>query len=177
MELKNQEVGVGERRPSVHISSFLIPNWCFGTVAYTLLQSYDVCSDRTSRAILETSRRKMNAFGDRIRQLRKAKGYSLRTLAPLVGVGFSYLSKVECNRLDFDGSPSESLIHRLADVLEADEDELLLLARHLPQKMADRIFEQPEVFRLLAQCDDRKLHDFANSCGITNPAPRRKRGG
>ncbi|QDV62182.1 helix-turn-helix domain-containing protein [Crateriforma conspicua] len=102
----------------------------------------------------------MNAFGDRIRELRKSKGYSLRKLAPLVGVGFSYLSKVERGRLDFDGSPSESLIHRLADVLEADEDELLLLARHLPQKMADRIFEQPEVFRVLANCDQKQLRSL-----------------
>ena len=46
----------------------------------------------------------MSKFGDRIRELRKAKGYSLRQLAPLVGVGFSYLSKVERGRLDFDGS-------------------------------------------------------------------------
>ncbi|MGB7328619.1 MAG: helix-turn-helix transcriptional regulator [Rubripirellula sp.] len=118
----------------------------------------------------------MNAFGDRIRELRKSKGYSLRKLAPLVGVGFSYLSKVERGRLDFDGSPSESLIHRLADVLEADEDELLLLARHLPQKMADRIFEQPEVFRLIAQCNDRQLRELAESCGVAGlTTMRRKR--
>jgi transcriptional regulator with XRE-family HTH domain len=119
--------------------------------------------------------RKKNAFGDRIRELRKAKGYSLRKLAPLVGVGFSYLSKVENGRLDFDGSPSESLIHRLADVLEADEDELLLLARHLPKEMADRIFEQPEVFRLLSQCDNRQLLDLARSCGISEKATVRSR--
>lgn len=118
----------------------------------------------------------MNALGDRIRQLRTSKGYSLRKLAPLVGVGFSYLSKVENGKLDFDGTPSQSLIHRLADVLEADEDELLLLARHLPREMADRIFERPEVFRLLAQCDDRQLQDFANRCSSDIPATlRRKR--
>lgn len=98
-----------------------------------------------------------NTFGDRIRELRKSKGYSLRKLAPLVGVGFSYLSKVENDRLDFDGSPSESLIHRLADALEADEVELLLLARHLPQAMKDRIFEQPELFRVLTELPPSKL--------------------
>ncbi|MEL7263599.1 MAG: helix-turn-helix transcriptional regulator [Planctomycetota bacterium] len=45
----------------------------------------------------------MNEFGERIRELRKANGYSLRRLAPLVDVGFSYLSKVENGKLDFDG--------------------------------------------------------------------------
>lgn len=101
--------------------------------------------------------RDANALGDRIRELRTAKGYSLRKLAPLVGVGFSYLSKVENNRLDFDGSPSESLIHRLADVLEADEEELLLLARHIPDAIAKRVFDHPELFRVLARCSDRQL--------------------
>jgi transcriptional regulator with XRE-family HTH domain len=103
----------------------------------------------------------MDKFGDRIRKLRKAKGYSLRQLAPLVGVGFSYLSKVERGRLDFDGSASESLVHRLADVLETDEDELLLLAHHIPRSIADRIFKNPDVFRELAKFSDRQLKAIA----------------
>ncbi len=76
----------------------------------------------------------MDKFGDRIRELRKAKGYSLRQLAPLVGVGFSYLSKVERGRLDFEGTASESLVHRLADVLETDEKSCcyLLITFHDP---------------------------------------------
>ncbi len=45
----------------------------------------------------------MNAFGDKIRELRQAKGYSLRQLAPLVGVGFSYLSKVERKPITIPG--------------------------------------------------------------------------
>ena len=98
-----------------------------------------------------------NAFGDRIRELRKAKGYSLRKLAPLAGVGFSYLSKVENGRLDSGGSPSESLIHRLADALDADEEELLLLARHVPNAIAQQIFDHPDLFRDLARCNHRQL--------------------
>lgn len=99
----------------------------------------------------------MDRFGDRIRELRKAKGYSLRQLAPLVGVGFSYLSKVERGRLDFDGSASESLIHRLSEVLNGDEEELLLLAGRIPHSIVDRIREEPELFRVLARCDGEKL--------------------
>lgn len=98
-----------------------------------------------------------NELGDRIRKLRTAKGYSLRKLAPLVGVGFSYLSKVENGRLDFGGAPSESLIHRLADVLDADEEELLLLAHHVPQAIAQQIFDHPNLFRVLARCNDQQL--------------------
>lgn len=105
----------------------------------------------------------MDKFGARIRELRKAKGYSLRQLAPLVGVGFSYLSKVENDKLDFEGTASKSLIHRLAGVLDADEEELLLLARHVPKRIADRIFEQPKLFRLITDCDNQQLEELAKS--------------
>lgn len=105
----------------------------------------------------------MNPFGERIRELRHAKGYSLRQLAPVVGVGFSYLSKVENGRLDFDGSPSESLIHRLADALDADEDELLLLADKVPASIRSQMRQNPELFRKLARLDQRSLRALERS--------------
>jgi transcriptional regulator with XRE-family HTH domain len=116
----------------------------------------------------ENSKNHANAFGDRIRELRKSKGYSLRKLAPLVGVGFSYLSKVENGRLDSGGSPSESLIHRLADALDADEEELLLLAHHVPETIAQQIFDHPDLFRALARCNARQLQAIEHqTCGAT----------
>ena len=66
-------------------------------------------------------------FGTKVRQLRHTKGWSLRDLAEKVGVGFTYLSRVENERLNFGDYPSDALIHRLADALEANEDELLKL--------------------------------------------------
>ena len=59
-------------------------------------------------------------FGKRVRQLRHAQGWSLRDLAGKVGVGFTYLSRVENERLNFGDYPSDALIHRLADALDAD---------------------------------------------------------
>ena len=53
----------------------------------------------------------MNAFNEKIRELRRAKGVSLRTLASKVSVG--YLREVKNGKLDFGDSPSEALIHRL----------------------------------------------------------------
>lgn len=105
----------------------------------------------------------MNTFGEKIRELRKAKGFSLRTLAPMVGVGYSYLSKVENGKLDFGDSPSEALIHRLAGTLDGDEDELLLMAGRIPDAISRRILDQPEVFRALARCDDETLKTVANT--------------
>jgi HTH-type transcriptional regulator, competence development regulator len=96
-------------------------------------------------------------FGGRVRQLRKAKGLTLRDLAPRVGVGFTYLSKIENGRLDFGDFPGESLIRKLASALGADEDELLLLAEKIPDDIRRRVLQRPDAFRKLARLDDKAL--------------------
>lgn len=99
-------------------------------------------------------------FGARLRELRKAKSLSQRALAEKVGINFTYLSKVESERLDFAPYPSEDLIRKLAAVLNADVDELLLLAKKIPPDIRDRVIERPEVFRKIASLDDRRLDDI-----------------
>jgi len=98
-------------------------------------------------------------FGERIRELRKQKKMTLRELAPLVGVGFHYLSKVENEKLDFGQFPGEALIKKLAEVLDGDESELLLLAQKVPDPIRQRVLERPEVFSALACCDDKTLDE------------------
>ena len=63
-------------------------------------------------------------FGDRIRELRKAKNLSQRELASKVKVSFTYISKIENEKLDFGDYPSEELILKLATALDGDPDEL-----------------------------------------------------
>lgn len=96
-------------------------------------------------------------FGDKVREARKAKNYDLRTLAGLVGVHFTYLSKVENEKLDFGEYPSEDLIIRLADSLDANAGELLLLAKKIPEPIKQRVLERPEAFLKLASLDDAML--------------------
>lgn len=96
-------------------------------------------------------------FGQKVRELRHAKDWSLRDLAAKVDVGFTYLSRVENERLNFGDYPSDALIHRLADALEADEEELLILAKRVPERILRRILQRPEVFGALAKCDDKTL--------------------
>jgi transcriptional regulator with XRE-family HTH domain len=90
---------------------------------------------------------------------------SLRDLASVVGVGFTYLSKVENGRLDFGDFPSESLIHRLAEALNADEDELLLLAEKIPEKIKTMVLKRPDAFLKLAELNGRKLDQVLRSVG------------
>jgi transcriptional regulator with XRE-family HTH domain len=96
-------------------------------------------------------------FGQRVRELRHAKEWSLRDLAQRVGVGFTYLSRVENERLNFGDYPSDALIHRLADVLEANEEELLILAKRVPERIRRRFLERPEAFGRIADLDDAAL--------------------
>ena len=96
-------------------------------------------------------------FGDRIRAIRTTKGFSQRALGERVGVSFTYISKVENGKLDFGDYPSEDLIRRLATALDADEEELLLLAEKIPEAIRRRFFERPDAFRLIARLDDRRL--------------------
>jgi transcriptional regulator with XRE-family HTH domain len=80
-------------------------------------------------------------FGKRVRQLRRAKGYSQRFFAELVtnslrkdgqkSIHFSYLSKIESEDSK-TGVPSVPVILKIAEVLNSDLDELLALAGKAP---------------------------------------------
>ena len=96
-------------------------------------------------------------FGERVRQLRNAKSLSLRQLAPKVGVGYAYLCRVETGNMTFGDYPSDALIHRLADELDGDEEELLILAERIPKPIYRRVLQRPDAFRAFANCDDKTL--------------------
>src|SRR5438552_1483660 len=96
-------------------------------------------------------------FGEQIRKLRQAQKLTLRGLSAKIGVGFTYLSKVENEKLDFADYPSDDLIVRLAKALDADADELLLLAKKIPAQIKKRVLERPAAFRKLAELDDKTL--------------------
>lgn len=71
-------------------------------------------------------------FGSQIRQARKEKGYSQRDLAKLVGLDFTYLSKLENDRADY--APKEDVIRNLAEHLDLNPEELVFLAGRLPER-------------------------------------------
>ena len=96
-------------------------------------------------------------FGERVRELRKAKNLGQRALAKMIGVSHTYVSKIENEKLDFGDYPSEDLIRKIAAALETDEHELLMLAKKIPEEIKKRVLEHPEVFRKIAQLDDETL--------------------
>ncbi len=93
-------------------------------------------------------------FGDRVRELRGLQGLTQQRLAERLGVSLSYLSKVETSRLNAGEYSSEGFVVRLAEALEADADELLLLSKRGPEGILKRIQQRPEAFRAFAELDD-----------------------
>src|SRR5580658_8126051 len=97
-------------------------------------------------------------FGTRIRELRQAKKLTLREVAKKVKVTFTYLSKIENQKLSFGEFPSDDLIVKLARALHSDPDELLILAQKVPDTTRKRVLQRPDVFRGLSGVDEKMLN-------------------
>jgi len=96
-------------------------------------------------------------FGEKIRNLRDEAGLTQKELANRLGVSQSYVNNVENAKLPFGEFPSEKFIHKLADELRADEDELLIMADKVPASIRFRIRQEPDAFRRLAALDRKSL--------------------
>lgn len=102
-------------------------------------------------------------FGQVIRKARKEKGYSQRELAKIVGLDFTYLSKLENARSDYP--PKEAVIRNLAKELELDAEELIFLAGRVPEQdenfLKQNYKAMPALFRRLQSDPDytRKIFD------------------
>jgi transcriptional regulator with XRE-family HTH domain len=84
-------------------------------------------------------------FGARLRELRTAADLTLARLADRCNIDFTYLSKIENGVLP---PPSEKVIRQLAAVLNADKDELLILAGKIPPDIA-KMLRSREALQLL----------------------------
>lgn len=99
-----------------------------------------------------------NTFGQTIRKLRTQAGFTQRDLAAKVGINFTYLSKIENDRLHQVPAPSEETILGLAKALNVtDADGLLLLARKIPDSIKKRVLQRPEAFFKIAALSDDEL--------------------
>jgi HTH-type transcriptional regulator, competence development regulator len=119
------------------------------------------------------SNRMATHFGQKVRELRKARGLSQRALAAKVQVTFGYISKIETDNLDFGDYPSEAVIRRLAEALLCDPDQLLLLAEKVPERIRRRVLERPDAFGRLAELDDATLDRVLQQITIPSTVSRR----
>ena len=115
------------------------------------------------------------SFGQLIRQARKDKGLSQRELAKLIGLDFTYLSKLENDRADYP--PKEDVIRSLAQNLDLDEEELIFLVGRIPQRDEDFIKRHykimPALFRRMQENPDFAKRIFREA---TQPENEEKQG-
>ncbi len=98
-------------------------------------------------------------FGSRVRELRIAKKFTQRQLADQLKIDFTYLSKIENGKLDH--MPSEEVIKKLAQSLDANLEDLLDLASRGgkidPDALKETIDKNPDVGILLRRLQGRKV--------------------
>jgi transcriptional regulator with XRE-family HTH domain len=107
-------------------------------------------------------------FGERIRQLRKEKKLTQQELADMVGINFTYLSKIENDKIESSEFPSEETIKKLAKALAASADELLLKAKKVPDSIKKRVIQRPDAFRKFASLDDKTIDKLLDDLGGEN---------
>jgi HTH-type transcriptional regulator, competence development regulator len=96
------------------------------------------------------------AFGQALRDLRHEKGISQRELADRVGVDFSYISKVENERLP---PPSADTIVKICQVLGAPSDELLASTGKMPTEVKEMLTTSPAALQFVRQAREMGITD------------------
>jgi len=84
----------------------------------------------------------MSGFGEYLKSSRKKSRMSQRELAKLVGVDFTYISKIENGTMP---APSEETIKKIAAVLGEEADKMILLAKKVPSEIHEVIFQHEEL--------------------------------
>lgn len=120
----------------------------------------------------------MSAFGDLLRERRLASGLSQRQLAKQIGVDFSYISKLENDRVP---PPASETIARLAVEIGARAEDLFAAARRVPEpepeaamaRQADAIRFFRQAAQLELSGDDWKylLAVAERRAALSGPAP------
>jgi len=84
----------------------------------------------------------MSEFGKMLKAFRNEKKISQRKLAELVGIDFTYVSKIESGTME---PPSEGTIIKMAEALGEDPDKMLLAAKKVPSDFQKVITENEDV--------------------------------
>jgi transcriptional regulator with XRE-family HTH domain len=95
-------------------------------------------------------------FGMKLQALRRAKGVNQRDLAERVGVDFSYISKVENDRLP---PPAAETIEKICKELDVPIDELMGLTDKLPTDLKQLLVESRSARSFMLEAQQMRLSD------------------
>lgn len=95
-------------------------------------------------------------FGEALRDLRRSAGLSQRQLAREVGLDFSYISKLENNRIP---PPAADTVVDLCRVIGVSPEALLALSGKIPEKIHQNISTSVAAQEFLQHAEMLKLSD------------------
>ena len=95
-------------------------------------------------------------FGQTLKEIRRSKGVTQRQLAAAVGVDFSYISKVENDRMP---PPAADTIVKICEKLGVPSDELLAMTGKMPTPVKEAISENPAAQQFLREAQTMTLTD------------------
>ena len=85
-----------------------------------------------------------STVGEYMRRLRRRKGWTLLELARETGLSYSHLSRLENDK----NLPNPETVVKLAGALDGDMDQMLALAKCLPQEVLDLLAPRRTVIEL-----------------------------
>ncbi len=95
-------------------------------------------------------------FGQNLREIRRFKGISQRELAKSVGVDFSYISKIENDRLP---PPAADTIVKICEALSVPPDELLAMTGKMPSQVKQMVGTSSSALQFMRQAQSMKITD------------------
>lgn len=95
-------------------------------------------------------------FGTKLRVLRRQADITQRKLAELVGVDFSYISKLENNRLP--PAAAETII-KICEALNIAPNELLATTGKIPPNVQQSVGTSPAAIQFLSNAHDMELSE------------------
>lgn len=95
-------------------------------------------------------------FGLHLRRMRLDRHISQRDLAKQIGIDFTYISKIEGGHI---APPSEDVIRKIAQVLNADENDLINQAGKVPAEIKVMLHNNPLLTELLRVLSEKTLPD------------------
>lgn len=94
------------------------------------------------------------SFGQMLREFRRTKNISQRELAEKIAVDFSYISKIENDRLP---PPAADTIVKICEVLDVPPERLLVLTGKMPSEMQETIGTSAAAIQFIRDAQTMKL--------------------
>jgi transcriptional regulator with XRE-family HTH domain len=102
-------------------------------------------------------------FGERLRELRKARGRTQREVADAIQVDFTYLSKMEKAGGLIPAAKKIDEIATFLGLSDAERDDLYRLAEKIPDELEQMLVREPEAanfYRAVNRMDDARRRAF-----------------